>query len=173
MAVRTRGHPGVLIFLGILFSGIGIFMHFKMNVVKARISQVAEWPSKPATIIGSEVVTIEVRRDHNNVDTRAYPRVVYSYELRPGRMRTNETLPPAIFRGGGFDDAYEMLRRFPAGAEARVRVNPSDPYDVELEGSGTELQLRSGRKLEFISIGTGLLMAVGGTILTIRRRAKR
>jgi hypothetical protein len=154
---------GLLIMFGAIWMVVGVpmFIHFRAEAI--RLNQAATWPLQPATIVSSEDLRFETRTGSDmDIEVRAYPRIVYSYEVTNGRRRTNETQMPNYYEQGGFEYARRMVQRFPAGANARVRVNPDNPYESQLDGTEPEAGVSSGKVVSAIVASVGGLSFVAG-----------
>ena len=162
--VGRRRRDVFLIFFGLLWLAAGLAAHWEMTQREGHLNVIKKWPVHPARIVSSEVVRFESRTGRDlNIEIRAYPRVVYSYDAK-GRPHTNETQKPSYYEGGGFDYANRMVYRFPAGSAAQVRVNPFNPYESELEGTEPEAGINSGKVVTLVLAAIGFGMVVAGIL---------
>ena len=165
----------VLLVIGLLFLTAGALTWNQTRKEEAYASQAAKWPKHPAKIISSGVIEFtdgERRRVRTSKGweevTKAYPRIVFSYEVG-GRFFTNETMKPNFFIGTGHDDATALVRQYPVGANAEVRVNPSKPEEAELEGANRAAGVKGGKILSmFLGVIGGVMLLNG----VLKRQAR-
>lgn len=108
------------------------------------------WPSVPCTIVEAGVATNDV---HGEVSVRLYrPDVLYTYEFA-GRRRFANGYDPLDFNSMLRAGKQSIVDRYPAGAMATCRVNPTDPYEAYLALSPGSTYLSVLFPLTIIALG--------------------
>ena len=150
-----------VIVFGIAWMLFSSLFYLPVRSGQSRLAEIAKWPLHPATVISSEVGRYEARTRKSRRTERTYPRIVYRYEVE-GVVRTNETSRPNFYVIGAASHAIEVVQRFNPGAKAQARVNPSNPFETELEGAGYGPLYTWGKRL-IMGVGSlGLVLVLGG-----------
>ena len=160
MMSKKRRDYLLMIGFGFVCLLFAMIIHQPIRRAEARLERVSKWPAHPATILRSEIIY------HRHLGRRGgsrylHPWIVYRYEVG-GIVRTNETRPPISNFIGIQKHAARLVQRFRPGAERRVRVNPSNPYDTELIGAERGELEKKSKWVTYMLVGIGCFLIVGG-----------
>ena len=159
---------------GSIFFLIGTIM-LVMSVNGYRDGEATEsWPSTTARILSSSVhENVDRTRDANGrmqTKTHYEPVVQYEYEL-DGRTYQGYRIKAGDY-GGTVNRAYEIVNRYPVGAQVPAYYDPDEASQAVLEQGAdrTTVYLFGGMGVLFSMIGLGAVAYAGGFA---RRTARR
>ncbi len=151
-----KGSTVFLIILGLFIALFGgLFTVLMWRSYELAVEQ-RSWPQVDALVLSSEVEEWQ----HDEFSPQEYRlKILYGYDWK-GEAKTGERYD---FRGNASynkrDKIADLVKEFPAGAEAKVYVNPGDPNFAILKPDS---------KAAGYSIWFPLLFVVGGLGISLR-----
>ena len=117
--------------IGILLLIVGVAGFGGLQVGKARIQAVAQWPSVSGQMVKSEVSTSAVKAGRvTTIQPIAVTRYSYSVEGKTYEAEFRRVVPMLHRKPEGTPE--EIVARYPVGRNVEVYYNPRDPRDAVL-----------------------------------------
>ena len=111
-----------------IFGGLGWFLNKRSKEGKAMLDAAQSWPSTPGEVIKSRVQVSG--GDHTTVS----PYILYNYQV--GGMDISGTQIRAgdqFYESHSTQQSYDLIDKYPVGAQVTVYYNPKDPTQAALE----------------------------------------
>lgn len=130
---KKTAFTAVLITLGILFSGYGLFRIF--NAMECR-----NWPVVPGRIMDSSIAEIPDRSNNSSTET-SLPDIKYEYQHNGvtyfknsiGYYGINTLGLSDSYYAGTEDQIAAFIARYPINSEVNVHINPNNPAESVID----------------------------------------
>jgi len=159
--------------LGILLLVVGVAGFGGLQVGKARIKAVAQWPSVSGQIVKSEVSTATVKTGRvTRTQPIAETRYSYSVEGKTYEGEFRRVVPMLHMKPEGTPE--EIVSRYPVGRNVEVYFNPRDPRDallVPVAGQDAHSLIRVLSFVAPVVALVGLLITAIASIKLLSERA--
>ena len=162
---------GVLV-IGVALTILGAFLGYVGFDTYRDGKETENWTATTGRVLSS-TVDLDTRTERRNGRTQTKktytPLVTYEYTVEGVRYEGDNIR--ADDHGGGSDRAYDIVGRYPDGAQTTVYYDPDSPEEAVLvQGSeSTQVYVFSGLGGLFGTIGVGVLGFIGVTIRRLNR----
>jgi hypothetical protein len=168
---NRKGTIGVVV-LGVAFTILGAFLGYVGLDTYRDGKETESWTATSGRVLSS-TVDLDTRTERRNGRTQTKktytPIVTYEYTVDGVRYEGDNIR--ADDHGGGSDRAYDIVGRYPQGAETTAYYNPDSPEDAVLvQGAeSTQVYVFSGLGGLFGTIGLAVLGFIGVTLRRLNR----